>query len=358
MKKRKLIAGLAALVLLTGGLTGCAKQTDAPGGEIATPVVQQEQPTAQPSGDAVEKISGVEFYFDTVVTLTLYGGSQELLDEMWTACGYYENLLSKTIVTSDVARINAAGGETVTVNPETWDILRRAKEISTASGHAFSITVAPLTAMWDFTDGTQRMPTDEERIAALPLVNDDALVLGDDYTVTLPAGMMIDLGGIAKGYIADKIAEMAQGKVTGATLNFGGNVYVIGVKPNGSYFRVGIQDPNSPTGTALLALTLPSGSVVTSGIYERYFIKDGVRYHHILDPKTGLPSDSDLASATVVLDSSMTADAVATACIVLGRDGAIELLERLGMDGLLITRSGEVFSTTGFAEKYSLTMLN
>ena len=327
------------LCLCLALLTGC--------GAAETPA----GPTAAPEGTAA-RTSGVGFYFDTVVTLTLYGAPQDLIPRIWMACERYENLLSKTVEGSDVQRINASHGEPVTVDPETWAILRRAKEINRLTGGAFSVTIAPLSAQWDFTGGTNRMPTDEERLAALPLVDDELLVLGENNTVTLPEGMEIDLGGIAKGYIADRVAEMIQGQVHGATLSFGGNVYAVGLKPDGTAFNLGIQDPDGATGSSIAAVQVTDVSLVTSGIYERCFMVGDTRYHHILNPETGLPADSDLASASILDVSSMDADALATACIVLGLDRAKALLEELGYDGVLIRRDGQLVTTEGFAEKY------
>ena len=337
-------AVLAAILCLTL-LTGCGTESaEGPQG-----------PTSAPEGAAV-RTSGIGFYFDTVVTLTFYGAEEGLMEQVWMACERYENLLSKTIEGSDVQRINASAGKPVTVDPETWMILQRAKEINRLTGGAFSITIAPLSAQWDFVHGTNRMPTDEERLAALPLVNDELLVLGEDNTVTLPEGMEIDLGGIAKGYIADRVAELIRDKVHGATLSFGGNVYAVGLKPDGTAFNLGIQDPDAATGAVVAVVQATDMSLVTSGIYERYFMVDDVRYHHILDPQTGLPSDSDLASASILDVSSMDADALATACIVLGLDKAKALLEELGRDGVFITRDGVLTTTEGFADQYPFRM--
>lgn len=320
---------LVCAVLLLGG---CA-QNNTPQATSAPQATQQ-----------VAKRSQVGFYFDTVVTATLYGGEAGLMEEIFAACERYEKLLSKTIEGSDVHRINTAAGQTVTVDPETWQILRRAREINQITGGAFAVTIAPITAMWDFTGGTQRMPTDEQRLAALPLVDDSAIILGEGNTVTLPAGMEIDLGGIAKGYIADKVAEMVRGRASGAVLSLGGNVYVLGTKPDGSAFNVGVQDPDSATGATMAVVSTTDLSVVTSGIYERQFVKEGVVYHHILDPETGLPSQSDLASVTIVAQSSMDADAFATAMIVLGKDAALALMQKQNLEGMLITRDRQVFS--------------
>lgn len=336
----RLLALLMALMLLGG----CAQQS-----------VPEPAPTAEPTAVPAKR-SGVGFYFDTVVSATLYGAPEGTLDEIWAECERYEKLLSKTIEGSDVDRINNANGQTVIVDPETWEILRRAREISRLTGGAFAVTIAPLTAMWDFTGGTQRMPTDDQRLAALPLVDDSVITLGENNTVTLPAGMEIDLGGIAKGYIADKVAEMLRGKASGVILSLGGNVYVLGTKPDGTTYNVGIQDPDGNSGSVMAVVNTTNRSVVTSGIYERQFVKDGVIYHHILDPVDGLPSRSDLASATIVAESSMDADALATACIVLGREKALQLLAELGAEGVLVTRDRQVYKHQT-SDNFQLNML-
>ena len=338
---RRIMAGLMiACALLMGG---CAANNPA-----QTPV-----PTAQAT-DApkiLEKDTRSAQYFDTAVVITLYNAPEGLMDELMAACGFYENLLSRTIVTSDVSRINSANGEPVTVHPETYAILKRGQEISRMTDGAFSMTIAVQSTQWDFTGGTKRMPTDEQRIAAIPLVNDELIVLGDNYTVTLPAGMMIDLGGIAKGYIADRLAGMVRGRATGAILNFGGNVYLVGLKPDGTEFRTGIADPQKASSYVAI-VTLTDKSVVTSGTYERYFVRDGVTYHHILDPKTGLPAVTDLAGATIISESSMDADAIATACIVFGRDKALAFLNEHNFDGMLIDNDNNIYVTVNLADQY------
>ena len=320
MKKTAVLSGLMALTLLLGG---CSAQQA--GGETPT-----TPPAAAATVDPAEKTTGVGFYFDTVVTITLYGADDTLMEDIWAACKRYENMLSKTVEGSDVSRINNAHGQTVTVDAETWNVLSEAKKLNRLTGGAFAITI-------------------------VPLVDDEQLTLGENNTVTLPDGMQIDLGGIAKGYIADQVAALVRGRCSGAMLNFGGNVYAVGTKPDGSAYRVGVQDPDEPNSsnpTGVMSVTNSSGpigvvsvidrSVVTSGIYERGFTIDGVRYHHILSPWTGLPSDSDLASATIIAESSMDADALATACIVLGSEKALQLTQENGYPALMILRDGTV----------------
>ena len=349
MKQRKQYRwkSLLALALCCLLLTGCtAKQEKDSGAAIIPTASADEKP------DPNKKTTGVGFYFDTVVNLSLWGAPEGLVDEIWAECTRYENLLSKTIATSDVSRINNANGQTVTVDAETWEILRRAKEISAMTGGAFSVTIAPVTALWTFTGvTTNTIPTDETRLATLPLVDDEKIVLGANYTVTLPAGMQIDLGGIAKGYIADKVAALVRDKVTAGIISLGGNVYTVGQKPDGSRFSVGITDPQNPASPKAVIYTKDC-TVVTSGTYERGFNFGGMRYHHILDPKTGWPSQSDLVSATFVMESSMTADALATACIVIGSEKALALAKEQGLDALFIQKDGTILATDGFMEKY------
>ncbi len=328
-------------------LTGCARAPEAAQGSIIPTASAEKTP------DPGEKTTGVGFYFDTVVYLTLWGAPEGLVDEVWAACERYEQLLSKTIESSDVSRINAAKGKTVTVDGETWEILRRAREISKATDGAFSVTIAPLTALWTFTGvETNVIPTDEKRTSLLALVDDQKIELGEGNTVTLPAGMQIDLGGIAKGYIADQVAGLIREKAYAGIISLGGNVYTVGQKPDGSRFGVGITDPLNPARSCAVIYT-EGCTVVTSGTYERGFNFGGVRYHHILDPKTGWPAESDLVSATFVMDSSMDADALATACIVIGSEKALALAREHGLDAMFIKADGTILFTEGFEEKYN-----
>ena len=346
--KRQTWLRLLALLMCCLLLSSCGVKPADNGSAAIIPTATADEPV-----DPTKKTTGVGFYFDTVVNLTLWGAPEELMSEIWAECARYEQLLSKTISGSDVSRINGAMGKTVTVDPETWEILRRAKEISALTEGAFSITIAPVTALWTFT-GTisNSVPTDETRLNTLPLVDDQKIELGENNTVTLPAGMQIDLGGIAKGYIADKVAAIVREKAYAGIVSLGGNVYTVGCKPDGSKFSVAITDPAKPS-TAISVIYTGDCTVVTSGTYERGFNFGGVRYHHILDPQTGWPAQSDLVSASFVMESSMTADALATACIVIGSEKAMALANEQGLDAMFITADGTLLFTDGFEEKYS-----
>ena len=312
---------LAALLLLC---TGCSAENDLP------------------------KLSEVGFYLDTVITMTAYTEDAQLLKAAMEECGRYERLLSRTVEGSDVWRINHAGGEPVTVSDDTAAILRCAAAISEKSAGAFDITIAPASTLWDFTSGKAALPDRDELAAAAALVDYSKLRL-EGNTVTLPAGMMIDLGAIAKGYIADRVKEyLASRGVKHAILSFGGNIVAIGTKPDGTDWKVGIQDIDKATGEYMLVVRNRGGSTVTSGIYERGFDLDGVRYHHLLNPRTGWPEQNELASVTILSEISMEGDALATAAFVLGPAKGMELIESLpGIEAVFIARDRQVSFSSG-----------
>ncbi len=298
-----------------------------------------------------EKQTEVGFYLDTVIMLTAYVEDASVLKDAMAECGRYEQLLSRTVEGSDVWRINHAGGKPVKVSEDTITLLRTAMEVSEISGGAFDVTIAPVSTMWDFTSGAKIVPDagDIERAAALV----DYTRIGiDGDAVTLPEGMMIDLGGIAKGYIADAVkAYLADRGVRSAVLSFGGNIVTIGLKPDGSCWKVGVQDIDKPTGEYMLVAKNFGGSTVTSGIYERGFEADGVYYHHILDTATGWPVQNELASVTIFSDSSMWGDALATAAFALGTEKGTALIEGIdGVEALFIARDRAVSMTSGAAE--------
>ena len=295
-----------------------------------------------------QKVSEVGFYLDTVITLTAYTENNQLLKDAMEECGRYEKLLSRTIEGSDVWRINHAKGEPVEVSDDTAAILRCAARISKMSGGAFDISIAPASTLWDFTSGEAVLP-DAAKLAEAAARVDYTQVRLEGNTVTLPEGMMIDLGGIAKGYIADRVKEYLEERGTEhAILSFGGNIVAIGKKPDGTDWKVGIQDIDKPTGAYMLVAANRGGSTVTSGIYERGFELDGVYYHHLLNPKTGWPEQNELASVTILSESSMEGDALATAAFILGTEKGLELINSLeGIEAVFIARDRGVTYSSG-----------
>lgn len=248
------------------------------------------------------------FCFDTACAI---GGTmaQEVLDAAVERCLHFEQTLSRTIAASDVARINAAGGEAVDVEPETAKLLELARAYCAESDGLFDITIGAVSSLWDFHEG---IVPDAERLAEAMTHVDYRMLQVDGQRVSLAdPKAMLDLGGIAKGYVADVLVdELAQAGVTSAYINLGGNVKVLGAKADGSAWRVGVRDPNPEAegNPPIARVELTGGSVVTSGLYERQFEHDGRRYWHILDPRTGWPVESDLVSATIVSERSIDGD--------------------------------------------------
>lgn len=302
----------------------------------------------------VQKVSEVGYYLDTVVTLTAYTEDPQVLKDAMQECGRLEGILSRTAEGSDVWRINHAGGEPVEVSEETAEVLACALETGKLSGGAFDITVAPVSELWDFKSGSRILPKPAD-IAAAVRKTDYTRIRLEGRRVTLPEDMMIDLGGIAKGYIADKVKAYLEGRgVKHAILSFGGNIVAIGSKPDGSDWKVGIQDIDKPTGSYMLVARNTGGSTVTSGIYERGFDLEGVRYHHLLNPKDGWPVQNSLASVTIFSESSMEGDALATAAFVLGEEEGKTLIEGLdGVEAVFIRKDRTAVYTSG-AEAYMI----
>jgi thiamine biosynthesis lipoprotein len=225
------------------------------------------------------------------------------------------------------------------------------------TGGAFDITVAPLVALWGVGTDHAAVPSQEAIAALLPLVGSDGLEVEGDRARLIKPGAMIDLGGIAKGYACDEsIRILREGGVSRAVLDFGGNVFVLGEKSPGVGWRVGVRNPVIGEEGILGTLTLSDRAIVTSGGYERYFEENGQLYHHILDPATGYPADSGLLSTTIVCADATLADALSTACFILGEEAGLALIDSLhDVEALFVAEDRGVAVTSGLRESFALT---
>lgn len=304
--------------------------------------------TAAGCTSAPQKNTAVGFHMDTVITLTGYC-DEELLREAIDLCAEYEKLLSRTLQGSDIWNVNHAKGEAVYVSDDTVRVLELALEVCESSGGALDITIAPAVDLWDFKSGETVIPAKDDIAAAMEQVDYTKVIL-DGNTVRVPEGMQIDLGAVAKGYIADRVAQFLSDKgVESATLNFGGNVIAMGSKPDGSGWNIGIQDPAAPTGDSAAVLSVQGLSVVTSGVYQRGFDLDGVRYHHILHSETGYPVQNGVASVTIISSESALGDALSTACFAMGRKG-LDFVRSMGAEAVIIYSDGTMECTDGAEE--------
>ena len=303
-RRTALAAGSAAL-LGWGALGGCSRGRGA--------------------SDASKPATGSTFAFDTYCTFTVYGDDSALA-KLSDACRRFDALFDLYDGASDIARINASGSQPVTVDPDTVDLITRALAFCEQADGRFDITIGAVSTLWDFDKGVR--PADEQITAALPHVNWQNVIVDESArTVQLTdPEAKLDLGGIAKGYVADRLCELLRDETeaTAAVLSLGGNVAFYGQKPDGGTWDTGIRDPNDPGGNTTIGTAhVTGGSLVASGLYERTFKLDGVTYWHILDPRTGMPVQTDTESVTVACPSSTTADALSTTLFIAGsREGA------------------------------------
>lgn len=286
-------------------------------------------------------------FFDTI-NIIQADCSQKTLEAAMERCAYFHALLNRFDESSDIGRINGAKGRPTRVSPHTIVLLTAGIGISEQSGGAFNLCIGPLTRLWDFKSATPRIPNREEVDIARGLCDWHAVHIEDD-TVTLPEGMDIDVGGIAKGYITDQVAAFLRAEgVEHALLNFGGNIVAIGPRPDGEPWRIGLQTPGGEIGRAHWGVvSIQDESIVTSATYARHFEIDGEHYHHILDPRTGYPVKNKLHAVTARGKESLFADGVSTACFVMGAQEGANLAAGYGIETAFLTEEYRVQYTQG-----------
>lgn len=300
-----------------------------------------------------EPVQGTFFAMDTVMDFTIYGESG-LIDQSESLIASLESLVSVTDTGSELYAINQTGSGTLTGKASS--LMEQALEICRRTDGALDLSIYPIVRAWGFTTGSYQVPDEEAIQSLLPLV-DYTQIQYDAATgvVTLPEGMEIDLGSVAKGYAGQLAAQMLRNSgVESALLNLGGNVQTVGAKPDGSPWQIGIKDPQGED--AMMVLSVEDQAVVTSGGYERYFEQDGQTYWHIMDPSTGHPADSGLISVTIVGDEGVVCDGLSTALFVMGLEKAADLWAQSGdFEAVFVTASGEVYITEGLRDRFALT---
>lgn len=289
-------------------------------------------------------------YFDTAVSITIYGGTKDVADKCKDICSKYENMFSNKIDSSEISmiNINSAKGNWTSVSNETLELIKKGIEFGNISNGLFDITIGEVSQLWDFKDGNN-LPdpaTIKEKISNVNYKNIE--IDGNNVRLSNP-NAKLDLGGIAKGYIADKLKEyLLSQNIDSALINLGGNVLLVGSKLDGSNFRIGIQKPFEESGETILVVNTHDKSIVTSGTYERYFYKDNKLYHHILDTHTGYPVENDLCSVTIISDSSMMGDGLSTTAFLMGLNDGLNYIESLeNTEAIFIDKDLKIHTTTG-----------
>ena len=308
--------------------------------------------------DEIQKYTNTDFAMDTVVSETLYTTGKDLNTAVGEKLREAESeILSWTDEGSEVYRLNAAKGKPTEISETLASYLKDIEQLSGDSGGAYDPTLGEVIRLWGIGGEDPHIPEQKELEQLLKKTGYRKLEL-DGNKATLKDGATLDLGAVGKGIGCDIINEYleTQKEVSGMLLNLGGSsVMAYGDKPDGSAWRVAVTDPRDTDGEYLGAVELKAGEFLsTSGDYEKYFMEDGKRYHHILDPKTGYPVWNGLTSVTVVCDRGLFADGLSTACFVLGLEKAPALLEKYGADAFFTDEDGNVYVTSGMKERFEL----
>lgn len=300
--------------------------------------------------DAPSSQSQELYAMDTVMTLTAYGPqAKKALNDAADEIERLDALWSISSSDGDIARLNT--DKQATLSNDTIALLKRAQEISASTGGLFACTIEPVMEAWGFTNGNYTVPDDATLQSLLAHVDDTQIAI-DGSTVTIPDDVKVDLGGIAKGFTSDRVMELfAADGVTSGIISLGGNVQTLGTKPDGSLWRVGIQDPDNSS-DIIATIEVADKAVITSGGYQRYFEQNGTTYHHIIDPRTGMPADSGQTSVTIVSDDGTLADGLSTSLFIMGKEAALDYwrAHRDDFDVILVASDGSVTISEGLAD--------
>lgn len=311
------------------------------------------------------------YAMDTVMTLTAYGPKGEAgLVAAESVILSMEAMLDPELPTSVVYALNNAHAASVSVPGQIARMIQTAQTVYSQSNklkiNSLDLTIYPLVKLWGFVDGSYYVPNDSEIAAARERMHFDGVILSSfpssgSYELSLPDNCEITFGAIAKGCTSDYVIEaLRNAGVTSGIISLGGNVQTLGLRPDGSKWRIGIADPNSPD-TYLGILSAGEIAVVTSGGYQRFFTDArGKTYHHIIDPRTGKPCDNSLLSVTVICEDGTMADALSTALFVMGETNALRYWRTYGKDFemILVNKDNEVICTSGLIEEFSLENTN
>ncbi len=342
-KNKSLAIKVLSLISVLFILSGCS-------------VPKEKAPT-----DNSSPLTDTEFFMGTVISISLYDHKeQSILDEAFDRVKSIEEELSINAEGTEIDKINeAAGSEWVKVSQDAFINIQKGLEYSKLTDGSFDITVGPLVKLWSIGLPEAKVPTEEEIQAAKALINYEnvQLNLQENSVFLKEKGMKIDLGGIAKGYTADVIAEILKAKgVKNALIDLGGNIYALGQNPEGRPWKIGVQNPLDTRGEIIGYIPVENKSVVTSGIYERFIEQDGVKYHHILDPTTGYPYDNELMGLTIISDKSIDGDALSTSVFSKGLQGGMSFIENIkDVDAVFITKDNKVYITSGIKDIFKLT---
>jgi FAD:protein FMN transferase len=312
------------------------------------------------SGSAINKTF---FALGTINSIKIFDSRKEhILEEAVERVSEIEDRMSAFNPESDLSKLRAnAGRGFQKMHRDTFRLIRKAVTFGALSSGMFDVTIRPLVELWGINKKGNFVPSDSEIQSALSLVNYQDIGLNErSLGVSLKKlGQSLDLGGIAKGFAADEVKRiLLKNGIRSAMINLGGNIMAVGKRPDGQPWQIGVQNPLAPTGQYLGILSETNKTVVTSGSNERFFIKDGIRYHHILDPRTGRPAQSSVLSVTAVCACSEDADALTTALFILGPEKSEPLLRKVEAEAIFINKDLSVNVSQGLENNFKLNTMS
>jgi len=301
-----------------------------------------------------QPIKESRFLLNTVIEITIYDkNSKKIINELFDQIQSMENRYSRYIAGSEISKVNNNPGTFVKVSEDTLELIEQSLYFSTISGGLFDISIGPLVDLWGISRDNPKVPSKSEIDLVKEKIDYRSISINrENGAISVADGMSLDTGAIAKGFITDKLVSVLnEKKIDSALLNLGGNLYLHGSKPDGSFWTVGIRDPFGLQGDYIGTVSVKDMSIVTSGIYERFFEEDGQRYHHILNPKTGYPEDNELASVSILSPSSAKCDGLSTTCFLLGLKEGMELIERLDeVEAIMVTKDRKIYLSGGIRD--------
>lgn len=360
--RKKAVAMLLATVFAAGMLSGCGTSVDTEKSKNDSRKAVEQ--TTQAEADTNSKTQNEEdksesrdiFAMDTYMTLTAYGkNAKKALDEAVDEINNIEQLVSTGIDSSEVSQINKNGKGSV--SETTGYLIKRSKEIYDSTNGVFDITIYPIMQAWGFPTENYCVPGKKELKKLRGLMGADHVLYDEKkQEVTLnKEGMKIDLGGIAKGYTSSKVMDIfKENGISSAVISLGGNVQTLNGKPDGSDWRVAVENP-ADTGSYIGVLSIKDKAVITSGGYERYFKQDGKTYHHIIDPANGYPANNGLTSVTIVSDDGTLADGLSTSLFIMGPEKAQKYWKEHSdeFDTILVKDDGSILVSEGIADYFT-----
>ncbi|WP_310831843.1 FAD:protein FMN transferase [Paenibacillus pedocola] len=365
-KNKKSALILAALVIVIVAAVGIWLALGSKGDDNSSNTAANENSggaTVSEEG-GTKALSQTYYIYDTVVNIKVFGdkATQQNMDDIQQLLERMDTEFSRTKEDGELYAVNqAAGKEAVTVSDETLDVVKQSLKYAEEMDGLFDPTIGPLVDLWAIGEGGEHVPDQADIDAAKSLTNyKDVIIDEAAKTIKLAKeGMVLDMGGIGKGYAADRIAEyLKEQGLDSAMINLGGSsIIALGNKPNGSPWNIGLQDPDQSRGTQLGTIKISDEVIDASGVYERFFMQDGVRYHHILDPRTGFPSQNGLKSITIMSPNATDADALSTGVFLMGLEEGMKYLESLPekVDAFFITDDNKIYATSGLKDRLILT---